>query len=185
MTAASFNPEYFELPELPGQPHFRCKILNASLSTASCAGRWSTAASAGSDTTRWIMCKGCPVGGRHAGRTSLNCSPFAGRSICGRCHAGATRLIFKHLCISCYNRQREQMIGKNRKGAAPIKLAPLHRRSISYMAGGKLRTKTIDRSINTTELVVAVLRDEEHAVQFRWQAPPSLQALLRLEEIEV
>ncbi|WP_175108354.1 hypothetical protein [Pararobbsia alpina] len=101
--------------------------------------------------------------------------------ICARCHLTASRLIAKHLCISCYNRQREQVIGANAKGTKPVKLPPLHRRSISYMAGGKLKTETIDRSLDTTELIVAVLRDERYAVQFGWQAPAGVRALLQFE----
>ncbi|CAB3806284.1 hypothetical protein LMG28138_05792 [Pararobbsia alpina] len=92
------------------------------------------------------------------------------------------RLIHKHLCVSRYNREREQRIGKNAKGNKPIKLTPLHRRTVSYMANGKLKTKTIDRAMNTAELIVAVLRDEEHAVQFAWQAPASIRPHLQLEE---
>jgi hypothetical protein len=179
MTTASFNIEYFEFPELPGRQHFRCERLSASLSTVACADRWNAAGAAGGNS-RWIMCEGCPVGGRHAGRTNTNLSPLARRSICGRCHVGATRLIFKHLCISCYNRQREMLIGKNGKGTKPIKLAPLHRRTISFIAGGKRKTKTVDCALDTTELIVAVLRDEENFVQFGWRAATSLHALLLL-----
>jgi hypothetical protein len=173
---------YFEIPEIPGQLRFRCEPLRVSLSADACGERWKSAATATADV-RWVTCKNCRIGARHAGKIDANPSQFTGRKICARCHVTAPRLIHKHLCVSCYNRQREQVIGANAKGTKPIKLPPLYRRSISYMAGGKLKTKTIDRSLDTTELIVAVLRDEEHAVQFGWQAPASVRELLRAEEI--
>jgi hypothetical protein len=179
MTVASQTIEYFEMPELPGQRYFTCTRLCATLSTTSCAERWELAANAQPGDVRLMQCKNCPIGGVHAGKASSNYSRFHGQLICARCHMGATRLIGKNLCVSCYNRQREQIIGKNGKGSVPVKLAPLHRRSISYRAGDELKAKTIDRSVDTTELIVATLRDEERAVQFTWSAPAKVRMLLQ------
>jgi len=172
---------YFEFPELAGRLHFHCDRLHANLSTSACGDRWTIAGTASTDV-RWVTCKNCRVGALHAGELDANPSPFRGVKLCARCHQTATRLIGKHLCASCYNRQREQIVGMNAKGTAPIKLAPLHGRVISYMANGVLKTKTVERSVDATELIVAVLRDEEHAVRFVWQAPASMRTLLQREE---
>jgi hypothetical protein len=174
---------YFEVPELPGRQHFHCDRLRATLSTDACGDRWSAAGTAIGDV-RWVTCKNCRIGARHAGKFDANPSPLKARKICARCHVTASRLIGKHLCISCYNRQREQVVGKNAKGTTPIKLAQLRRRSISYLAGGKLKTKTVDRSLDTTEMIIAVLRDEEHAVRFRSQAQARMHALLQFAETD-
>ncbi|MGF6900383.1 hypothetical protein [Paraburkholderia sp. GAS348] len=176
MTPPSLKPEYFEFAELPGVKHFRCDRYNATLSVDACAGMWRDGNHA--LTEKRMRCKVCPVGAMHAGKLDANPSPLRGLKICARCHATASRLIGRHLCISCYNRQREQLIGKNAKGTKPVKLAPLQRRTVSYMAGGKLKTKTVDRSLDATEVIIAVLRDEEDSVRFRWQPPAKLQALL-------
>jgi hypothetical protein len=174
-------PVYFEIPELPGRQNFHCDRLRATLSTDACGARWSAASTAISDV-RWVSCKSCRIGARHAGKLDANPSPLRALRICARCHVTASRVIGKHLCISCYNRQREQLVGKNAKGNKPVKLAPLQRRTISYFAGGKLKTKTVDWSLDTTEVIVAILRDEEHTVRFRSQAPVKMQALLRPAE---
>ena len=81
------------------------------------------------------------------------------------------RLIRGMICISCYNREREALKGLNRKGTRPEKLTAemLGRRSISYQAGGAVRTKVIERAIDTLEVMVAVLRDEKQAPRFGWR----------------
>jgi hypothetical protein len=50
------------------------------------------------------------------------------------------------------------------------------------MAGGKLKAKTIDLSLDTAEVIIAILRDEQCAVRFSSQAPAMMQALLQLVE---
>jgi hypothetical protein len=172
---------YFEVPEIPGRQHFHCDRLRATLSTDACGARWLAAGSAISDV-RWVSCKNCRIGARHAGKRDANPSLLRALKVCARCHVTASRLIGKHLCISCYNRQREQLVGKNAKGNKPVKLAPLQRRTIRYLAGGKVKTKTVERSLDTTEVIVAILRDEEHTVRFRSQAPAKMQALLQPAE---
>lgn len=71
--------------------------------------------------------------------------------------------------MSCYNRERELLIGKNAKGTKPVYLRPLHRRCIRYMAGAKLVTLTLDLSAANDELIVAALRDNRHEVKFAFK----------------
>jgi hypothetical protein len=169
-------PAYFEIDGalLPGIRHFACDRLRATLSVSSCGARWEKANGTDVDADRFHTCRRCPLGALHAGRVDHNPSPFRGMTICGRCHRGAPRLIGKHLCVSCFNRARELRLGRNAKGTAPRKLARLDQRSITYRAGGVVKTRVLEESVDMTELVVAVLRDEKHASLFGSRAPASM-----------
>ncbi|WP_454764434.1 hypothetical protein [Cupriavidus campinensis] len=159
---------YFELAELPGRRYFACGPLLATLDADACAGNWRRANN-DRDISR-LKCRGCQIGAEHAGESGVNNSPFRGKLICGRCHRGASRLIHGHLCVSCYNRQREWLIGKNAKGSPPIKLARLDSRSVTYQrADGTVHIRAIDRTVDMEEVLVAVLRDEQQAVRFGWR----------------
>lgn len=159
---------YFERPEIPGVQAFRCDKLSATLSVSNCATMWRQANHA--NLERMSRCKTCMVGAVHAGETAASMSPFMGRCVCARCHNTAPRLIGKHLCVSCYNRQREYMIGKNSKGSAPTKMRPLARRTVRYFAADEPRTLTMDHTADTAELMVAVLRDCKKSVIFSFNA---------------
>lgn len=162
--------EYFEREEIPGRPHFRCERLSATLSVSSCATMWKQANH--ENVERLSRCKTCPLGAVHAGETAASMSPLMGTAVCARCHRGATRLIGKHLCISCYNRQREVLVGKNSKGSRPIKLAPLCRRRLRYVEDGAVSSLVLEHSQDMTELVVTVLRDSKKRVQFAFHGQP-------------
>jgi hypothetical protein len=161
-------PDYVEFAELPGKLHFRCDRYAATLSTEACAGMWREGNHLNSE--KRLRCKVCPIGAVHAGETAASMSPLKGSLICGRCHVGATRLIGKHLCVSCYNRQRELLAGKNAKGTRPIKLAPLSLRRLRYKAGKAVKTLCMPLSVDTEELMVTVLRDSQDTVKFGWHA---------------
>ncbi|MEX3764416.1 hypothetical protein [Paraburkholderia phenoliruptrix] len=156
--------DYFEMPELPGKKFFRCERYNATLSTDTCASNWRAGNDEGAHAR--MRCKVCPLGAIHAGETAASMSPLKGQTICGRCHQGCTRLIGKHLCVSCYNRQREYLLGKNAKGTKPVKLAPLEPRAIRYMAGSVPTILRMQLSVDTDELIVTALRDSKDRVRF-------------------
>lgn len=162
---------YFERVEIPGQAAFRCEKLSATLSVTSCADMWRKANH--ENVERLGRCKTCPVGAVHAGETAASMSPFMGQCICARCQQTAPRLIGKHLCVSCYNRQREYLIGKNSKGSRPTKMKPLARRTVRFIMGGAPCTLTLDQTADTTELIVAVLRDQKKRVQFSFHGMPN------------
>ncbi|MGF6936983.1 hypothetical protein OKW41_006145 [Paraburkholderia sp. UCT70] len=173
--------QYFELDVLPGVKHFTCDRYKATLSTEACADRFGKANGNAPDVhvDRYHACRRCPLGAMHSGvGRDLNIGRLSGMTICGRCHRGATRLIGKHLCISCYNRSRELRIGRNGKGNAPVRLARLDARSVTYRAGGGVKTRELAESVDTEELIVAVLRDEERTPQFGWHAPAAMDWLL-------
>ena len=162
--------QYFERPEIPGKPHFQCDKLRATLSVSSCAGMWRQANH--DNIERLSRCKTCPVGATHAGETAASMSPLLGQCICARCQRTATRLIGKHLCVSCKNREYEWVTGKNAKGTAPVRMSRLGSRTIRYFAAGEPRTLKIDLTVDNTEMVVAVLRDSKKRVQFSFNGMP-------------
>lgn len=162
--------EYFERAELPGQKFFRCERLRATLTVKSCADMWRGGNQ--ENLERLQRCRLCPVGAVHAGETAASMSPLMGQTVCARCHEGATRLIGKHLCVSCYNRQLEFIKGANGKGTKPSKMRPLERRRIRYLCGGAPVTLDMDHTHDTTELVVAALRDSRKQVVFAFAGQP-------------
>lgn len=167
--------EYFELPELPGRKFFACGPLRATIATDVCAGNWRASNESGAGGR--LHCRRCPFGARHAGLADANLSLLRGTKTCARCHALAPRLIKKHMCVSCANREYEAVKGRNCKGTAPTKLTAemLARRSVSYLAGGELKTRVVERALDQDELIVAVLRDEPKAVRFAFRAPKRMQ----------
>ncbi|AKZ26567.1 hypothetical protein ACH51_09595 [Ralstonia solanacearum] len=91
-----------------------------------------------------------------------------------------SRLIRGMICVSCYNREREALQGRNGKGNAPVLLTAemLGRQKVTYQVGGEVRTKVVERAVDTLEVVMAVLRDEKQTPRFGWRAP----GLRRAEE---
>lgn len=165
---------YVEL--VPGMQHFSCERMRATLSVHACADNWRRGREG--NLSR-LPCKGCEIGAVHAGEAGASQSPLLGTRICARCHRGAARLIRGHLCVSCYNREREVRLGRNAKGTPPVKWHALARRSISYRrSDGTVAEHTLDRAADMEELIVATLRDERKAVQFGWRAPEHVRQLL-------
>ncbi len=81
------------------------------------------------------------------------------------------RLVRGNLCVSCYNREREVVKGKNARGVPPSKLARLDPRAICYSENGRVRVHRTERTAGPVELLVAALRDARHEVAFGWRAP--------------
>jgi hypothetical protein len=169
--------EYIAL--VPGKTHFRCERLRSTISTESCAGMWREANSGGLEEGR-MSCRCCALGAQHAGEAQASLSALKGTLTCARCHRTAMRLIHGHECVSCYNREREMLVGRNAKGTAPTKLPPLLPRRLSYMAGRALTTLAMQRTLDREELIVAALRDSRDRVKFMFQPPAPRTAQLRL-----
>lgn len=158
------TPTYVTLPELPGQQHFNCSRLLATISTHACAAMWRQANH--EDRKDRALCKGCPLGARHAGEPDASMSPLMGSSVCNRCQRPASRLIRGELCPSCYNRQREYCKGRNAKGGKPVKLANLTPRCVRYVRGREPCMARRELTTNITEVMVAVLKDSRKTVAF-------------------
>lgn len=143
------------------------------LSVNACAASYQTAMSpAGLREGRRISCRACPVGAEHAGvpNSVASSSRFLGVKYCSRCHGEANRLIRGSICVSCYNREREVLIGKNAKGGKPI-----HGKSIGTAivacvvdSGRKAQVHRMDKVSSRLEAVLSVLRSESTSISFGW-----------------
>jgi hypothetical protein len=157
---------YRQIVELPAATFFNCARLHAGLTTSACSDMWRAANEGRSE--RYIACRACPIGAAHAGVPNASRSTIRGALVCARCTRGATRLIGKRICISCYNREREFIRGRNARGMVPTKLAPLVGRRVFYLSNGRVHLVRSDRTASDAELIVATLRDAIHSVAFAW-----------------
>lgn len=169
--------EYFGLPETPGVSYFRCERLRATLPMESCGKMWKQANHQKEEGR--IACRCCPIGAAHAGETAASLSPLKNTLICARCHRRANRLVGKHICVSCKNREYEYLKGRNAKGGKPIKLKSLGPRTLTYLAGDELRTLHLPLSLDMEELIVAALRDSANRVRFMFGSMQWLSQLLQ------
>jgi hypothetical protein len=159
--------DYRPTPGLPLVPFFTCARLHASLTVTSCASRWREAANPHAD--RYSACRACPVGAAHSGIANASLSPLRGTLMCSRCQRGQMRLIRGDLCVSCYNREREVIMGRNARGMIPTKLAKLEPRTICYSSNGRVTIARTERTAGVAELLVATLRDAAYQVAFGWR----------------
>lgn len=161
--------EYFELPELPGKQMFRCERRNATLQVASCASMWKQANSKSTAECN-MTCRTCPLGAVHAGEGDAVMSQLRGIEICSRCHRVGMRLIRGDICVSCWNRAREVLVGKNARGRKPLNHPPIVPHEITVLTGKKVTTIKRQHAICTEELVIAALRDSTRQVFFGFHA---------------
>ncbi|HXU93382.1 MAG TPA: hypothetical protein VFP33_06970 [Gallionella sp.] len=82
--------------------------------------------------------------------------------------------------MSCYNRSREWIKGRNARGNEPVTHPPLYTLAIRYRSDGRIKTLSKPNSASPLELVVAALRDEPKQVTF-CMAPPPRRPLPQLE----
>lgn len=149
---------YFEHPDLPGKPMFDCSKLAATLQVSACADRFRKACG---------VCKGCEIGAGHAGEL-VSTNKLYGKTVCGRCGRAASRLIRRHLCVSCYNREREYLVGRNRHGGFPKEHPKLYAPVIVFEASGEqVATEALVGSQN--ELLTALVRDNDE-ISIGWGA---------------
>ena len=97
---------------------FRCETLSLTLTPEGCASRHKEARRRGEhdDASGYTRCRTCPIGAAHAGLGKF--VPRAPHECC-RCGKWSDRLVGKVLCPSCYNRQREALKGRDRRGRKP------------------------------------------------------------------
>lgn len=167
--------EYRKIDGVRGE-FFRCTALAATLSTKACAGFFAEATSArGLDWDMRVQCRVCPIGAKHSGISPVDASAsrFLGKLICSRCQEFTRRLIRKSICVSCYNREREVLIGKNAKGTAPVHCAKVSSTIIACKFGDdpSMKVRRVDRVVSRIEAILSVLRTEKHTVSFGWVAP--------------
>jgi len=167
---------YFKHDGVEGQ-YFHCPSGLGSLSVASCASNYELAMSQkGLKEGRRVTCRACPLGAHHAGVPSGTGSQsrFVGSLICARCQHEAARLIRGSICICCYNREREVLIGRNAKGGVPSRCRAVFPLVMACIMGDgqRVEVRRFDRVASMLEAKLSVLRAEARACAFGWVAPP-------------
>jgi hypothetical protein len=159
---------YFKYDGVAGD-YFHCPKDVGTFSTDFCARIYQEAMSPQGlkDGVR-IACRGCVIGAGHAGVCGSSASRFLGLLSCSRCQKGATRLIRGSICVSCYNREREVLIGKNAKGNKPV-----HCKAVGSMyvacaidAGESVQVRKSDKVSSLLEVYLSILRSMPKKVWF-------------------
>lgn len=129
---------------VPGQQHFVCLPLHATIDTKSCAERWLGA-------PQGTQCRTCETGQSHAQQhrpqTLLPVLPR--RTVdgfCLRCGRTDLRLVSaKTLCVSCFNRALEWRKGRNSRGTPPKHYKPLSTFQLAVrLPGGRVEHRRIE-----------------------------------------
>lgn len=165
----AMNIEYFELPELPGHEFFNCDRCCGTFQTSSCAAMWRIANSKRRSEAN-AKCRSCPIGAVHAGEGDGQGSRIYGVDLCARCNRVGMRLIHSDICVSCWNRAREVIVGKNARGRIPLNHPPISHYRITILTGNRLVVVDREHAIDTVELIVAALRDNARRVLFGFRS---------------
>jgi hypothetical protein len=153
---------------------FRCDRTGMKLTPAGCARLFqSTREERPRPWEGRFACIACPIGAVNAGEDADPCAAAieVWRSCCVRCLVGGYRLIGGSLCVSCYNRDREAAIGRDRKGHRPRLADHLHYIAISLVQGDTTASLQADRALSATEILVAAAKHATGIMSFGWRPP--------------
>ena len=149
----------------------RCERQQMSLTKAGCARAWASTQEA--KPAPWearFKCLGCPVGAQNAGRPA-GPQPCELNMICPRCRRTAMRLINQHLCVSCYNRQREVRCGRNAKGHVPRLTFALHSETLALRIQEQdFQPRTFASVLDGVEVMIAQSKAAAGPIAFGWAA---------------
>jgi hypothetical protein len=109
----------------------------------------------------WVRlwpCAGCEIGARHAGVSPPAPPPPPRPPFCARCGRDDLRLVAGRLCVGCYNRQREALAGRNRRGSFPIEHRPLYGIEVTALRAGNTERVRIDGVVGLAEAVIVATR---------------------------
>ena len=176
---------YFTVDGFDGQ-FFACQRYGT-MSAASCAKNFAAAPEAVRASGRLEACIGCAVGQHHADpaapvKPQVKHTAFAYRQICVRCRRGGEdddnrligrmRLVRGHTtCVSCYNREREVIQGRNAKGAKPKKWRGLFNVQIGSVIGGSFTIEQFDHPVrDRLEAMLTMLRRKSGPKVMAWVA---------------
>lgn len=168
--------KYRQIEGVPGQ-YFDCPNGVGMFSVQTCARLYGEAMSLhGLREGLRITCRSCPVGAVHSGREpSLTLvSRMLGSTSCSRCHSASRRMIRGSICVSCYNREREVLIGRNSKGGRPVYGRPIFPTIVAFVPvdGNRLVVRRMDRVSSSLEAVLTVLKSETDRIAFSWVGHP-------------
>lgn len=118
---------------------------------------------------RYKSCRFCLVGQLHSGkRQKASGSRLYASLLCSRCLRVSNRLVGGKVCVSCYNRFRENVAGLNAKGN-PLKLVrKYHSVSLLLVKENTVTLREVSEVMSTVEGVVSVLLSETENVTFGW-----------------
>ncbi len=163
---------YSKIESVPGD-YFRCDRYGL-MSAASC-GRNYRSAPAAAREGRLGGCLGCEVGAAHCGGPA-NATRPGPVLVCARCRRGADQFTNSigrvrmvrggTICVSCFNREREVLAGRNAKGTKP-KLA-LHAVTVALVEGGHLEVARIPVAKDRLEGALTVMRRGGAASMTTW-----------------
>ncbi len=176
--------QYVTLEGVPGK-YFTCPSGYGLLGVAACARNF-TDAPEQMRAGRLQKCIGCERGRIHSGAPKVEAAPKAQQSlqyrpVCVRCRrdgtAQGTRLIGKlrlvrahTVCVSCFNREKEVIAGRNSKGAKPKKWGGLFYSRAAYVADGKAIVIDMpDPVIDRIEVALTMIRRGHKSVA--WARP--------------
>ena len=174
---------YVTLDGIPGK-YFTCPSYGL-MSVGSCARNFTDAPGA-VRSGRLQKCIGCEHGRAHAGAPKIEEAPKALQSlqyrpVCCRCRRDGTtqgtrligklRLVRAHsICVSCFNREKEVIAGRNSKGAKPKKWGGLFYTRAAYVADGKaIVVDMTDPVIDRIEVALTMIRRGHKSVV--WARP--------------
>ena len=153
----------------------RCKRRSMTLSVAGCGRLWGGAQQKFADgkLQPWMgiaTCRTCPTGAHNAGRAAE--AVFVPAAIlatyCPRCALPAPRLIGGRLCISCYNRDREALVGRDAKGNRPKLCDRIHDECLIVIGNGDARKVDVSRVLGAAEAMIRVAREAKAPISFGW-----------------
>ena len=118
-------------------------------------------------------CIACPVGAvRNGGPVNKAAEAVeAWRKCCSRCQAAGRRLIAGRFCCSCYNREREAVAERDRKGNRPRLADQIHAARIVVITDGAATPTHFDRLLSAAEALVATAKTATGPMCFGW--PPA------------
>jgi len=153
-----------QLPSL-----FLCEKQRVRLTEPGCARLWRAAQEKRPEA--WeakYHCFTCQIGAANAGETisATAAETEALRCICPRCRRRSDRIIAGRLCISCYNRQREVNVGRNRKGTRPRLTDVLHTETFAVVTSAGIRVAKAEAVTGILEAMLACARAATGPVAF-------------------
>ena len=151
---------------------FRCSPLSATLSPMGCARLFAKFQNL--SPKPWehsAPCRGCSIGASNALELAIVAISRAVTQfqdvqtrlapVCPRCVRAEYRIILNcGLCVSCYNRAREVLVGRDRKGRVPVRLkARIFATTLSVRdVGGDWRAVSFPAVSSEIEAAIRILK---------------------------
>lgn len=154
--------EYFKIEGVEGD-YFACERLRATLKRDTCAARYK--ASVAGEVN--VGCWRCPVGAHHCGE-AVKPKSIESSKLCARCLKYSERIVHNRLCVICYNRTREVLVGKNAKGTKPRNLQ-IYPDQVRVMRNGTWRVVRVENVSKFAETVASEAKRGAGAA-FAWSS---------------